>query len=154
MMPIRLRSVALVLVVASIAYLSAATLLGRGASAVEDSGKQLQIQYLEIVTPAMDETCALLTKMHGVSFGDPQPALGNARTAKLKDGGRIAVRKPMHGGEEPVVRPYVLVDDVDASFEQAKAAGAQVMVPPMASEDGARICIFMHGGIQHGIWQK
>ena len=38
----------------------------------------MQVHYLEIVTPDVDATCAAYEKLHGVSFGDPDPVLGNA----------------------------------------------------------------------------
>ena len=46
----------------------------------------LRIQYLEIVTPSVDETCETLEKAHGVSFGEPVAEFGNARTAELEGG--------------------------------------------------------------------
>ena len=74
----------------------------------------MQIQYLEIVTPDVDAVCASYEKLHGVSFSAPEPGLGNARTAALAGGGLIGVRAPMHEAEEPVVRPYLLVENLDA----------------------------------------
>ena len=62
-------------------------------AAAEDKG--LQVHYLEIVTPDVDETCEALAKMHGTTFSEPVAAFGNARTAALSDGGRIGVRAPM-----------------------------------------------------------
>ena len=50
-----------------------------------------------------------------MTFAEPEPGLGNARTAVLTSGGMIGVRAPMHAAEEPVVRPYLLVDDVEAA---------------------------------------
>ena len=41
------------------------------------------IQYLEVVTPDVEQTCSALEKLHGVSFGMPDAGLGNARTATL-----------------------------------------------------------------------
>ena len=72
------------------------------------------VQHLEVVTTEVDVTCDALAKMHGVDFGAPDPGLGNARTAALQDSGRIGVRAPMAAHEEPTVRPYVRVDDIDS----------------------------------------
>ena len=33
----------------------------------------MKLQYLEIVTPEVDATCAACEKIHGVSFSDPVP---------------------------------------------------------------------------------
>ena len=75
----------------------------------------MQIYYLEIVTQEVDATCATQEQLHGVTFGEGDPVLGNARTAALANGGMIGVRAPMHESEEPVVRPYLLVEDIDAA---------------------------------------
>lgn len=114
----------------------------------------MQVQYLEIVTPAVEETCAALSQAHGVEFGEPIAALGNARTADLIDGGRIGVRAPLRDTEVPVVRPYILVDDIEAAVEAAQAAGGQVAVPPMELPGQGTFAIYILGGIEHGLWQR
>ncbi len=76
----------------------------------------------EIVTPDADAVCATYEQLHDVSFGEPEAGLGNARTAALANGGLIGVRAPMHEAEEPVARPYLLVDDVEAAAKAAAAA--------------------------------
>ena len=83
----------------------------------------MQLQYLEIVTPDVDETCSVLAAQHGAQFSDQIPELGFARIASLSGGGRIGVRAPMRDDEEPVVRPYTLVDDIEAASAAAEAAG-------------------------------
>jgi hypothetical protein len=83
----------------------------------------MKIQYLEIVTPDVEAVCATYAAAHRVSFSDPTPALGNARTAKLADGGLLGIRAPMHEAEKTVVRPYVLVDDIEAAVAAADKAG-------------------------------
>lgn len=113
----------------------------------------LKVQYLEIVTPLVDETCESLAKAHGVVFGEPIMELGNARTADLADGGRIGVRAPMRDTETPVVRPYLLVDDIEAAVKAAKKAGAEVAIPPMEIPGQGTFSIYILGGIEHGLWQ-
>lgn len=90
----------------------------------------MKIHYLEIVTPDVDGVCATFERLHGVEFGEPESALGNARTAALPAGGRVGVRAPMHESEEPVVRPYLLVDDVGAAAAAAVDGGAEIAHPP------------------------
>lgn len=116
--------------------------------------KALNVHYLEIVTGSVDDTCHALAKTHGVVFGDPVAELGNARTATLVGGGRIGVRAPMHDAEKPAVRPYVLVEDIEAALEAAKQAGAAIMVPSMEIPGQGTIALYTLGGIEHGLWQN
>ena len=112
------------------------------------------IQYLEVVTPNVDETCSALEKLHGVSFGTPDARLGNARTAVLKGGGKVGVRAPMREDEQPVVRPYVLTKDIEAAVKAAQSAGAKIALPPMEIPGhGGRFAVYILGGIEHGLWQ-
>ncbi len=115
--------------------------------------KAMQVQYLEIVTPDVDAMCGTLEKLHGVRFGSPEADFGNARTAALEGGGLIGVRAPMRADEEPVVRPYVLIDDIESAVEAARAAGAEIAMPPTEIPKRGKFAIYIHGGIQHGLWQ-
>ena len=114
----------------------------------------MKIGYLEIVTPEVDATCDLYSKVYGVTFSDPQPGLGNAFTAALPGGGRLGVRAPMRPDEAPVVRPYILVDDVRAATKAAEAQGAMIAHPPMELPGHGTFAIYVLGGINHGIWQN
>ena len=114
----------------------------------------MQIHYLEIVTPEVDSVCATYERLYGLSFGEPVPELGNARTADLPEGGRVGVRGPMRESEEPVVRPYVLVDDIEAAVQAAEEAGAEIALPPMELPGQGTCAIYIEGGIQHGLWQR
>lgn len=115
--------------------------------------KVVTVQYLEIVTPEVDATCDALGKLQGVTFGEPIAELGNARTATLEGGGRIGVRAPMRETEEPVVRPYVLVEDIEAAVNAAKATGSEIAMPPTEIPGQGKFAIYILGGIQHGLWQ-
>lgn len=113
----------------------------------------MQIHYLEIVTPEVDATCAAYEQTHAVTFAPGDPALGNARTARLATGGIIGVRAPMHESEEPVVRPYLLVEDIDAAVAAAVKAGGAIAHPPMEIPGHGKFAIYIQGGIHHGVWQ-
>ena len=113
----------------------------------------MQIHYLEIVTPDVEETCAALARLHGVAFGAPEAGLGNARTARLGDGGTVGVRAPMHETEEPVVRPYLLVADIEAAAKAAEASGGSIAHPPLEIPGHGTFAIYFQGGIQYGLWQ-
>ena len=114
----------------------------------------MQVHYLEIVTHEVDATCMAYEQLHGVKFGDGDPGLGNARTAALANGGKIGVRAPMHESEEPVVRPYLLVEDIDAATESAVNAGGEIAHPPMEIPGYGRFAIYIQGGNHHGLWQE
>ena len=114
----------------------------------------MQIDYLEIVTPDVDAVCATYARLHGVTFGEPEAGLGNARTAALANGGVIGVRAPMHEAEEPVVRPYLLVDDIEAAVAAAVEAGGEIAHPPLELPGHGTFAIFIQGGIHHGLWQR
>jgi predicted enzyme related to lactoylglutathione lyase len=113
----------------------------------------MQVHYLEIVTPEVDATCAALARVHGVTFGEPEAGLGNARTAELANEGTIGVRAPMHEAETPVVRPYLLVDDIEAAVSAVVEAGGEIAHPPMELPGYGTFAIYFQGGIQYGLWQ-
>lgn len=119
----------------------------------DQQGEAVPVHYLEIVTPNVDGTCEALEAMRGVSFGEPIPELGNARTEPLEAGGRIGVRAPMRETEEPVVRPYLLVDDIAGAVEAARAAGAEIAMMPTEIPGQGTFAIYVLGGIQHGLWE-
>ena len=114
----------------------------------------MQINYLEIVTKEVDAVCATYTAANGARFGEPDAGLGNARTAALPDGGLVGVRAPMHETEEPVVRPYWLVDDIEVALAAAVKAGGEVAHPPMEIPGHGIFAIYIQGGIHHGLWQR
>ncbi len=121
--------------------------------AVQQSGNVVPVQYLEIVTPDVDATCRVLEETQGVSFNNPDPGMGNARTAALRGGGLIGVRGPMRETEQPVVRPYTLVQDIDAAVQTAQTSGAVVALPPTKIPGHGAFAIYILGGIEHGLWQ-
>ena len=113
----------------------------------------MKIQYLEIVTPDVDAACTLYSMMYGVMFGDADQSLGGARTAELDGGGMLGVRAPLRDTETPVVRPYVLVDDISAAVAAASEAGAEIAMMPTEIADYGQFAIVIHGGIESGLWQ-
>lgn len=113
----------------------------------------MQVHYLEIVTPDVDATCSALEKLHGVSFSAPVAELGSARTAPLGNGGLVGVRAPLRETEEPVVRPYLLVEDIEATVEAVEAAGGKIAHPPLEIPGRGTFAIYIQGGIDHGLWQ-
>lgn len=113
----------------------------------------MQIQYLEIVTNEVDAVCATYASVHKVQFGEPDAGLGNARTAPLPGGGLVGVRAPLRETEEPVVRPYWLVDDIDAAVAAVVRAGGNLAHEPMELPGHGTFAIYLQGGNDHGLWQ-
>ena len=113
----------------------------------------MRIHYLEIVTTDVDAVCAAYAAANGLTFGEPEAALGNARTARTSAGGLVGVRAPMHETEEPVVRPYWLTDDINTAVAAAVEAGGEIAHPPLELPGHGTFAIYMLGGIQHGLWE-
>jgi predicted enzyme related to lactoylglutathione lyase len=114
----------------------------------------VQIYYLEIVTREVDAVCAAYEAGTGVRFGTPDAGLGHARTATMPGGGLVGVRAPLRETEGPVVRPYWLVNDIEAAVASAVQAGGQIAVPPMEIPGHGTFAIYLQGGIDHGLWQR
>jgi predicted enzyme related to lactoylglutathione lyase len=115
--------------------------------------ESMRVHYLEIVTKDVDATCKLYSGVHGLAFGDADQSLGGARTAALADGGMLGIRAPMHDGESSVTRAYLLVEDIEAAVAAAKGAGAEIAVPPMQLPGHGTCAIYIHDGIEAGLWQ-
>ena len=113
----------------------------------------MQIQYLEIVTDDVDVTVAALAALHGVTFGDPEPMLGNARVADMHDGGRLGVRAPLAEHDQPIIRPYLRVDDIEAATAAAEAAGAEFAMKANEVPGQGKFAIYFLGGQQYGLWE-
>lgn len=113
----------------------------------------MKVQYLEIVTREVDAVCAAYTSALNVQFGEPDARLGRARTASLAGGGLVGVRAPLRETEDPVVRPYWLVADIDAALAAAVKAGGEIAHPPMEIPGHGTFAIYLQGGNDHALWQ-
>lgn len=113
----------------------------------------MQIHYFEIVTKDVDGVCAAYAAANGVQFGEPEAGLGNARTAALASGGIVGVRAPLRETEEPIIRPYWLVQDIEAAVAAVVAAGGQLAHEPMLIPGHGTFAIYLQGGNDHGFWQ-
>jgi predicted enzyme related to lactoylglutathione lyase len=124
-------------------------------SGMPKGGQQTtRIYYLEIVTKEVDAVCGAYAAANGAKFSEPDVALGNARTAPMPGGGLVGVRAPLRETEAPVVRPYWLVDDIEAAVAAAVKAGGVIAVPPMRIPGHGTFAIYIQGGVDHGFWQK
>lgn len=113
----------------------------------------MKVHYLEIVTRDVDAVCAAYASALDIQFGEPNAGLGGARTASLAGGGLVGIRAPLRETEDPVVRPYWLVPDIDAALAAAVHAGGQLAHPPVEIPGLGRFAIYLQGGNDHGLWQ-
>ena len=114
----------------------------------------MQIHYLEIVTTEVDAVCATYAAANvGMQFGEPDAGLGNARTAALSGGVLVGVRAPLRATEEPVVRPYWRVDDIEAAVAAVVKAGGEIAHPPTEIPGDGTFAIYIQGGVNQGFWQ-
>jgi len=81
----------------------------------------MKIHYLEIVSHDVDAVCKAYEIAHSVSFSEPDEFLGGARTCVLPDDSIIGIRGPLRDTEEPVVRPYWLVDNIEQAVSNIEA---------------------------------
>ena len=113
----------------------------------------MKLQYLEIVTREVDAVCAAYAAALDVHFSEPDAGLGGARTASLAGGGLVGVRAPLRETEDPVVRPYWLVADIDRALPAVVDAGGEIAHPAMELPGYGTYAIYLQGGNDHGLWQ-
>lgn len=114
----------------------------------------MEIAYLEIVTDDVEGVCEAYAVSLSVDFGRPDERLGGARTAPLPAGGLVGVRAPLRETEDPVVRPYWLVDDIQATITKVVEAGGVIAVEPVELPGLGTFAIYLLGGNDHGLWQR
>jgi predicted enzyme related to lactoylglutathione lyase len=115
---------------------------------------KMRVHYIEIVCRDVSAQCAALERLHGLSFGPPDPELGRARVAQTSDGTRIGVRAPLAEHEPPTLRTYIEVQDIASAVQQAEAAGAVIAYPPTRQGKSGTWAIYLLGDVQHGLWQR
>ena len=114
----------------------------------------MAIHYLEIVSDDVDILTGLYQRLHGLSFGPADPDLGQARVATCADGTLMGIRKPLAAHEQPIVRTYVAVEDIQQAVKKAEDAGATIAYPPTPQGQHGTFAIVIQGGVQHGLWQR
>ena len=113
----------------------------------------MAVHYLEIVTDDVDTLVGLYEHVHGVSFGPPDAHLGQARVAQI-DGTVVGIRKPLAAHEQPIMRTYVEVNDIQQATNKAEESGATLAYPPTRQGDHGSFAIVIQGGVEHGLWQR
>jgi predicted enzyme related to lactoylglutathione lyase len=113
----------------------------------------MAVHYLEIVSNDVDTLTALYERMHDLSFGPPDSDLGEAHVAIRPDGTLVGIRKPLAAHEQPIVRTYLAVEDIQRAVRKAEEAGAIVAYPPTRQGQRGTFAIVIQGDVQHGLWQ-
>jgi predicted enzyme related to lactoylglutathione lyase len=115
---------------------------------------KMAVHYLEIVSNDVDTLTALYHRMHGLSFGPPDPDLGQALVAAHTDGSLVGIRKPLASHEQPIMRTYFAVEDIQQAVKVAEDSGATVAYPPTRQGPRGTFAIVIQGDLQHGLWQR
>ena len=113
----------------------------------------VQLHYLEIVSNDVDTLTGLYRSLHGLSFGSPDPDLGQARVATRADGTLVGIRKPLAAHEQPIIRTYLRVDDIQQAVRKAEEGGATIAYPPTRQGQRGTFAIVIQGAVEHGLWQ-
>jgi uncharacterized protein len=114
----------------------------------------MAVHYVEIVSNDADALTGLYERMHGLSFGAPDPDLGQARVATRADGTLVGIRKPLAAHEHPIVRTYFEVEDIDHAAKKAGEHGATIAYPPTRQGSRGTFAIVIQGGVENGLWQR
>jgi uncharacterized protein len=114
----------------------------------------MAVHYLEIVSNDVDALSELYQRMHGLSFGPPDPDLGQARVATQADGALVGIRKPLAAHEQPIMRTYVAVQDIEQALKEAEESGAVIAYPATRQGHRGTFAIVIQGELEHGLWQR
>jgi predicted enzyme related to lactoylglutathione lyase len=88
----------------------------------------MAVHYLEIVTDDVDTLVGLYQHVHGLSFGPPDPDLGQARVATQSDGTVVGIRKPLAAHEQPIMRTYLEVKDIHRQRRKPRSPARQLPI--------------------------
>lgn len=114
----------------------------------------MAVHYLEIVSNDLDILVGLYQHMHGLSFGPSDPDLGQARVATQSDGTLVGIRKPLAAHEQPIMRTYLAVEDIQQAVDNAEESGATIAYPPTRQGNHGTFAILIQGDVEHGLWQR
>lgn len=119
-----------------------------------EGNSNVTVHYVEIVSPDADALVGMYERVHGLSFGAPDPDLGQARVATRADGSLVGIRKPLAEHEHPIMRTYLAVGDIQQAVKSAAERGATIAYPPTRQGQRGTFAIVIQGGVEHGLWQR
>ena len=100
----------------------------------------MAVHYLEIVSTDVDTLTGLYQRMHGLSFGPPDPDLGQARVATRADGTLVGIRKPLAAHEQPIMRTYLAVEDIQQAVKKAEDVRRDHCLSPDPTGTAGHLC--------------
>jgi predicted enzyme related to lactoylglutathione lyase len=124
-----------------------------GGRRIEGDEFQMAVHYLEIVSNDVETLTGLYQRIHGLSFGPPDRDLGQARVATQADGALVGIRKPLAAHEQPIMRTYLAVEDIEQAVKKAEDSGATIAYPPTRQGNRGTFAIVTQGDVEHGLWQ-
>src|ERR1041384_1670449 len=120
----------------------------------QERDSKMLVHYLEIISNDVDTLTGLCRRRYGLSFGSPGADLGQARVATRADGTLVGIRKPLAAHEQPMMRTYLAVEDIQQAVKMAEDAGATIAYPPTRQGQRGTFAIVILGDVQHGLWQR
>src|SRR5258708_38185808 len=121
---------------------------------VRETKSKMAVHFLEIVSNDVDRLTGLSQLMLGVSFGPPDPDLGQARIATQADGAVIGIRKPLAAHEQPIMRTYLAVEDIQQAGKAAEESRAMIAYPPTHQGNQGTCASTSQGDGERRLWQR
>lgn len=102
------------------------------------------LNYVEVTSPAPEDTRAFMDAAFGWSFVDYGPDYTDIQGAGCGGGiERGALRAPL---------PVIETDDLDAMYDRIIAAGGKITVEPFSFPGGRRFQFLEPGGTEMAVW--
>ncbi len=114
----------------------------------------MSVHYVEIISDDPGPLVGLYQRTCGLSFGSPDPDLGQARVATLSDGTLVGIREPLATHEREITRTYLAVQDIQQAMKEAEEHGATIAYPPTRQGQRGTFAIVIAGGVELGFWER
>jgi predicted enzyme related to lactoylglutathione lyase len=61
---------------------------------------------------------------------------------------------PLAAHEQPIMRTYLAVEDIQGAVKKAEESGATIAYPPTRQGNQGTFAIVIQGDLEHGLWQR
>ncbi len=120
----------------------------------------MAVHYLEIVSDDVDMLVGLYQHAHDLSFGPPDPDLGQARVATQSDGTLVGIRKRLAAHEQPIMRAYLEVKDIQQATKKPRSPARRLPIPqpgrattaPLQSSETALVEVSVSSAREARVW--